>query len=180
MKETWEFLSKVHKRGPLSSQEECWLRIFEDTAGRFRRDVDHAESFEVSFDALQRCHTVRMSGNEAYLRRACKNAHLTLVRDRRRRRFRDRVYDLPDLRREAVDTRLDLEEALGKMPPRLARLLIWRKEACTVEEIAGKLGLGLRQTSRLMREAEGWIVRLLGRSYAGERCPTLARPAMPA
>jgi hypothetical protein len=150
-----------------SRLEARWLEVLEEVALRHSR-VPRATSFEVSCQALHRWYLRGKAGYRNYFRKACLRAHRTYVKLQRRRREICREVALLKRWAEpwpAVDLRLDVEEALGKMPPPLAEVVRLRLARWDRESIAAVLGVSGTHVSRMYREAKGLLEGLLA-SYA--------------
>lgn len=156
------FLSLDGKRPQWTPQEKDWLKVFRRVADKWnlQRDI----SYDVSMLALIRCHAKGRSDRLSYVRTACENAHKDYARQQRKWR-RQAMREKQAFSFDAVDTRLDLDDALARMDERQANVLRWRKMGHTEVEIGEKLGITERQVRRVLREAEEQARLRLGPAY---------------
>ena len=151
-------------RADLSTTERRWLRAFKEVATRFNGVISRDDSYWLSFEALYRCHMMGKARFGKYVLRACHRKHIDYIKRRLR------MFPLPADHAAAcdyqtrLDTRLDLEEALGKlgaMNRKWETVIRMRDARHTYDEIAAALGVSTRQAIRLAREAEGRLRGLL-------------------
>ena len=144
-------------RPELSTTERRWLRVFKEIATRFDGVISRDDSYWLSFEALYCCQGKDKARYDKYVRRACYRKHLDHLK--RRRRTFSLSGDLPAAGdfQTRVDTRLDIEEALGKLGAMNCKweTVMRMRYAChTYDEIATALGVTARHAIRLAREAE--------------------------
>ena len=115
-----------------------------------------------------------------YVYRACVRSHQRLIRQElRRRRLRTgRAYGTLrfEVQWDAIDARLDLEEALVGLPGHQAQALRMKAACQTEQQMADALGVCDRQVRRVLRQAEEHLRRRLRDGY-GEPEPGLRRAA---
>jgi hypothetical protein len=149
------------ERPEWSEVERVWFRVFREVASMYDW-IPRAESFELSLTALARCEKKGKSRKGGYVRLACINGH----KDHIKRLIRRRIIR-PEGKDETVatDTRIDFNDALNRMPPRLATVLRMRRDEHDNDSIARELGIGTRHLRTIMWTAEEQLRRLLGRYY---------------
>ena len=141
----------------MSTTERRWLQAFKKVATRFDGVILRDDSYWLSFEALYQCHAKGKAHYDNYVLRACYRQHLDYLKRRLR------TFPLPADHAAAgdfqtrLDTRLDLEDALGKLGAMNCKweTVMRMRYAChTYDEIASALGVTVRHAIRLAREAE--------------------------
>jgi DNA-directed RNA polymerase specialized sigma24 family protein len=151
----------------LTQAERLWLFVFRTVAARFKA-LTGDESFALSFDALCRCREKQKAGCWKYLRRACINQHLDFLGKHRRAEGPLPPNTAIEVGWEAVDARLDLEDALrtvARENRRWEQVVRMRHAGKTNAEIAAELGVSERQAVRITRQAGQRLRDLLGDYY---------------
>jgi ECF sigma factor len=159
-----QFLSKLNGGKPETADEVLWLSVFRKVAQEYARTFNEDDSFDLSFQALRRCHHRGVAWQYNYLLRACRNLHLDHIRTERHRR------PLDDNRGEehpwgSIDRRMDMDDAvakLGKEEPVQEQVIRLRRQGLENGEIARRLELCERQVRRTLRLAESSLRKLLG------------------
>jgi RNA polymerase sigma factor (sigma-70 family) len=132
-------------------------------ANRVLMDQDEAEDVaqEVFVD-FHRLHSASAQYAPAWLHRAAAHAALNRVRGSRRRQRRevaqaaeesDRVLD-PQKLFEVSEDRRQVREALARLAPKPAAVLVLRASGLSYSEVAQALGIGIGQVGTLLRRAE--------------------------
>jgi RNA polymerase sigma-70 factor (ECF subfamily) len=132
-------------------------------ANRVLMDQHEAEDVaqEVFVD-FHRLHSASAQYAPAWLHRAAAHAALNRLRGSRRRQRRevkqaaeegDRVLD-PQKLFEISEDRRQVREALARLAPKPAAVLVLRASGLSYSEVAQALGVGIGQVGTLLRRAE--------------------------
>lgn len=132
-------------------------------ANRVLADAHEAEDVaqEVFID-FHRLHSASADYAPAWLHRAAAHTALNGLRGARRRQRRelsqaaeegDQTMD-PQKQLEISDDRRRVREALGRMAPKPAAVLVLRASGLSYAEVARSLGVGIGQVGTLLRRAE--------------------------
>jgi RNA polymerase sigma-70 factor (ECF subfamily) len=132
-------------------------------ANRVLMDQHEAEDVaqEVFVD-FHRLHSASAQYAPAWLHRAAAHAALNRLRGARRRQKRevaqaaeesDRVLD-PQKLFEVSEDRRQVREALARLAPKPAAVLVLRASGLSYAEVAQALGVGIGQVGTLLRRAE--------------------------
>jgi RNA polymerase sigma factor (sigma-70 family) len=132
-------------------------------ANRVLMDQHEAEDVaqEVFVD-FHRLHSASAQYAPAWLHRAAAHAALNRLRGSRRRQKRevaqaaepsDRVLD-PQKLFEVSEDRRQVREALARLAPKPAAVLVLRSSGLSYAEVAQALGVGIGQVGTLLRRAE--------------------------
>jgi RNA polymerase sigma-70 factor (ECF subfamily) len=132
-------------------------------ANRVLADAHEAEDVaqEVFID-FHRLHSASAEYGPAWLHRAAAHASLNRLRGARRRQKREvaqameegeRTLD-PQRQLEIDEDRRRVREALGRMAPKPAAVLVLRASGLSYAEVAQALGVGISQIGTLLRRAE--------------------------
>jgi RNA polymerase sigma-70 factor (ECF subfamily) len=132
-------------------------------ANRVLMDQHEAEDVaqEVFVD-FHRLHSASAQYAPAWLHRAAAHAALNRLRGARRRQKRevaqaaeesDRVLD-PQKLFEVSEDRRQVREALARLAPKPAAVLVLRASGLSYSEVAQALGVGIGQVGTLLRRAE--------------------------
>jgi len=141
-------------------------------ANRVLADVHEAEDVaqEVFMD-FHRLHSASAEYGPAWLHRAAAHASLNRLRGARRRQKRelaqaldegDRTLD-PQKQAEMAEDRRRLREALARMAPKPASVLVLRASGLSYAEVAQALGVGIGQIGTLLRRAEATLRKEVSR-----------------
>jgi RNA polymerase sigma-70 factor (ECF subfamily) len=135
-------------------------------ANRDLADVHEAEDVaqEVFMD-FRRLHSATADYAPAWLHRAAAHASLNRLRGARRRQRREIAQALeegeksvdPQKQAEIEEDRRRLRQALGRMAPRPAAVLVLRASGLSYAEVAQALGVGIGQIGTLLRRAEATL-----------------------
>jgi len=132
-------------------------------ANRVLADPDEAEDVaqEVFID-FHRLHSASAQYAPAWLHRAAAHTALNRLRGARRRQRReiaqateemDRTAD-PQKLLEVNEDRRQVRQALARLAPRPAAVLVLRASGLSYAEVAQALGVGIGQVGTLLRRAE--------------------------
>ncbi|HEY8802654.1 MAG TPA: sigma-70 family RNA polymerase sigma factor [Candidatus Dormibacteraeota bacterium] len=132
-------------------------------ANRVLADPHEAEDVaqEVFID-FHRLHSASAQYAPAWLHRAAAHAALNRLRGARRRQRRevaqaaedtDRTVD-PQKLLEVSEDRRELRQALARLAPKPAAVLVLRASGLSYSEVAQALGVGIGQVGTLLRRAE--------------------------
>src|SRR5690348_1271459 len=135
-------------------------------ANRVLADVHEAEDVaqEVFMD-FHRLHSATADYAPAWLHRAAAHASLNRLRGARRRQKRefaqameeaDRAVD-PQKQAELEEDRRRVRDALGRLAPKPAAVLVLRASGLSYAEVAQALGVGIGQIGTLLRRAEATL-----------------------
>ena len=127
--------------------------------------VDQHEAEDVAQEVFVDFHRLHSSSAQyapAWLHRAAAHAALNRLRGSRRRQKRevaqaagegDRVLD-PQKLFEVSEDRRQVREALARLAPKPAAVLVLRASGLSYAEVAQALGVGIGQVGTLLRRAE--------------------------
>jgi RNA polymerase sigma-70 factor (ECF subfamily) len=141
-------------------------------ANRVLADPHEAEDVaqEVFID-FHRLHSASAQYAPAWLHRAAAHAALNRLRGARRRQRRemaqapgeaDRTAD-PQTLLEVNEDRRRVRQALARLAPRPAAVLVLRASGLSYAEVAQALGVGIGQVGTLLRRAEAALRKEVGR-----------------
>jgi RNA polymerase sigma-70 factor (ECF subfamily) len=141
-------------------------------ANRVLADPHEAEDVaqEVFID-FHRLHSASAQYAPAWLHRAAAHEALNRLRGARRRQRRelaqapeemDRTAD-PQHLLEANEDRRRVRQALARLAPRPAAVLVLRASGLSYAEVAQALGVGIGQVGTLLRRAEAALRKEVGR-----------------
>src|SRR5437016_7187059 len=132
-------------------------------ANRVLADPHEAEDVAQDvFVDFHRLHSATAQYAPAWLHRAAAHASLNRLRGARRRQKREiaqameegeRILD-PQKQLETDEDRRRVREALGRMAPKPAAVLVLRASGLSYAEVAQALGVGISQIGTLLRRAE--------------------------
>jgi RNA polymerase sigma factor (sigma-70 family) len=132
-------------------------------ANRVLADVHEAEDVaqEVFID-FHRLHSAAAEYAPAWLHRAAAHASLNRLRGARRRQKREVAQAMEEVERtldpqkqlEIDEDRRRVREALARMAPKPAAVLVLRASGLSYAEVAQALGVGISQIGTLLRRAE--------------------------
>lgn len=119
------------------------------------------------FLAFHRRHTPDAPYAAAWLHKAAAHTALNVVRARRRRRSREQTEALvtqrlitansdddPQRALEVAEQRLEVRQALSRLPVRSASALVLRYSGLSYAEVAAALDISVNQVGTLLRRAE--------------------------
>jgi RNA polymerase sigma factor (sigma-70 family) len=127
--------------------------------------MDQQEAEDVAQEVFVDFHRLHSAGAQyapAWLHRAAAHAALNRLRGSRRRQKRevaqateagDRVLD-PQKLFELSEDRRQVREALARLAPKPAAVLVLRASGLSYAEVAQALGVGIGQVGTLLRRAE--------------------------
>jgi RNA polymerase sigma factor (sigma-70 family) len=127
--------------------------------------ADSHEAEDVAQDVFidfHRLHSASADYAPAWLHRAAAHASLNRLRGSRRRRRREvaqaaeegeRTMD-PQKQVEVDEDRRRVREALARLAPKPAAVLVLRASGLSYAEVAGALGVGIGQVGTMLRRAE--------------------------
>jgi len=141
-------------------------------ANRVLADPHEAEDVaqEIFID-FHRLHSATAEYAPAWLHRAAAHASLNRLRGARRRQKRefaqaleaeDKTLD-PQKQAEVAEDRRRLRDALGRLAPKPAAVLVLRASGLSYAEVAQALGIGIGQIGTLLRRAEATLRREVSR-----------------
>jgi RNA polymerase sigma-70 factor (ECF subfamily) len=141
-------------------------------ANRVLADPHEAEDVaqEVFID-FHRLHSASAQYAPAWLHRAAAHAALNRLRGAKRRQRRelaqateeeDRTAD-PQHLLEVNEDRRRMRQALARLAPRPAAVLVLRSSGLSYAEVAQALGVGIGQVGTLLRRAEAALRKEVGR-----------------
>jgi RNA polymerase sigma-70 factor (ECF subfamily) len=132
-------------------------------ANRVLADPQEAEDVaqEVFID-FHRLHSASAQYAPAWLHRAAAHAALNRLRGARRRQRREMVQATEEMDRtadpqkllEVNEDRRQVRQALARLAPRPAAVLVLRASGLSYAEVAQALGVGIGQVGTLLRRAE--------------------------
>lgn len=171
--------TEARRMSAVATDEEAFETLFSSEyarvvriANRVLADPDEAEDVaqEVFID-FHRLHSARADYAPAWLHRAAAHASLNRLRGARRRQKRelaqaleegDRTLD-PQKQAELAEDRRRLREALSRLAPKPAAVLVLRASGLSYAEVAQALGVGIGQIGTLLRRAEATLRKEVGR-----------------
>ncbi|TMD17172.1 MAG: sigma-70 family RNA polymerase sigma factor [Chloroflexi bacterium] len=141
-------------------------------ANRVLADPHEAEDVaqEIFID-FHRLHSATAEYAPAWLHRAAAHASLNRLRGARRRQKRefaqaleaeDKTLD-PQKQAEVAEDRRRLRDALGRLAPKPAAVLVLRASGLSYAEVAQALGIGIGQIGTLLRRAEATLRKEVSR-----------------
>jgi RNA polymerase sigma-70 factor (ECF subfamily) len=156
--------------GSVRSDEESFEALFRaeyarvaGIANRVLADPQEAEDVaqEVFID-FHRLHSASAQYAPAWLHRAAAHAALNRLRGARRRQRREMVQATEEMDRtadpqkllEVNEDRRQVRQALARLAPRPAAVLVLRASGLSYAEVAQALGVGIGQVGTLLRRAE--------------------------
>ena len=141
-------------------------------ANRVLADAHEAEDVAQDvFIDFNRLHSPTADYAPAWLHRAAAHASLNRLRGARRRQRRELAQALdegertldPQKQAELSEDRRRLREALGRMAPKPAAVLVLRASGLSYAEVAQALGVGIGQIGTLLRRAEATLRKEVNR-----------------
>ena len=141
-------------------------------ANRVLADPHEAEDVaqEVFID-FHRLHSASAQYAPAWLHRAAAHAALNRLRGAKRRQRREMAQASEELDRtadpqkllEVNEDRRQVRQALARLAPRPAAVLVLRASGLSYAEVAQALGVGIGQVGTLLRRAEAALRKEVGR-----------------
>ena len=141
-------------------------------ANRVLADPHEAEDVaqEVFID-FHRLHSASAQYAPAWLHRAAAHAALNRLRGARRRQRREMAQATEEMDRtadpqkllEVNEDRRQVRQALARLAPRPAAVLVLRASGLSYAEVAQALGVGIGQVGTLLRRAESALRKEVGR-----------------
>jgi RNA polymerase sigma factor (sigma-70 family) len=163
-------LEAGRRRGAVKSNEESFEALFAAEYGRVagianRVLADPHEAEDVAqevFIDFNRLHSSSAPYAAAWLYRAAAHKALNRVRGRRRRERRElsQATDVgaltmdPQHELEVNENRRQVRQALARLAPKPATVLVLRASGLSYAEVAQALGVGVGQIGTLLRRAE--------------------------
>jgi RNA polymerase sigma-70 factor (ECF subfamily) len=166
----FEVASKAGRHGAVTSNDESFEALFSAEYGRVagianRVLADPHEAEDVAqevFIDFNRLHSASAPYAAAWLYRAAAHKALNRVRGRRRREKRElsqatdegsQTMD-PQHMLEVNEDRRRVRQALARLAPKPATVLVLRSSGLSYAEVAQALGVGIGQIGTLLRRAE--------------------------
>src|SRR5438876_5366919 len=163
----------------VGSEDEAFEALFTAEYGRVvgianRVLADPHEAEDVAqeiFIDFHRLHSATAEYAPAWLHRAAAHASLNRLRGARRRQKRefaqaleaeDKTLD-PQKQAEVAEDRRRLRDALGRLAPKPAAVLVLRASGLSYAEVAQALGIGIGQIGTLLRRAEATLRKEVSR-----------------
>ena len=154
----------------VKADDEAFEALFRSEYGRVvgianRVLADSHEAEDVAQDVFidfHRLHSASADYAPAWLHRAAAHASLNRLRGSRRRHRREvaqaaeegeRTMD-PQKQLEVDEDRRRVREALARLAPKPAAVLVLRASGLSYAEVAGALGVGIGQVGTMLRRAE--------------------------
>lgn len=154
----------------MKSEDELFEALFRSEYARVagianRVLADPGEAEDVAQEVFMDFHRLHSAGAQyaaAWLYRAAAHTALNRVRGRRRREKREIAQAVEDGSRsvdpqrmlEINEDRLRVRQALARLSPKPAAVLVLRSSGLSYAEVAQTLGVGIDQVGTLLRRAE--------------------------